>query len=134
MNHPLSKILTSMSDIEVRTGARVLIGVGDGSGFPSAAHLAACAGFAPVTRSSSSSIRGEQLSRNESKQLEQVFFLSASAVLADPTLRTYYDKKIGQGKHHIQALLRLAGRRADVLFALLRDGTFHKPRLATTTT
>ncbi|MFI8829038.1 hypothetical protein [Streptomyces sp. NPDC053431] len=45
-----------------------------------------------------------------------------------PTL--YYDKKIAQGKHHTQALLCLARRRADVLFAMLRDGTFYEPRPA----
>lgn len=35
--HPLSKVLTSMPGIGVRTGARILIDVGDGSSFPSAA-------------------------------------------------------------------------------------------------
>ncbi len=58
--HPLSKVLTSMPGIGVRTGARILIDIGDGSSFPSAAHLAAYAGLAPATRSSGSSIRGEQ--------------------------------------------------------------------------
>jgi hypothetical protein len=42
--------------------------------------------------------------------------------------RIYYDKKIAQGKHHTQALLCLARRRADVLFAMLRDGTFDEPQ------
>jgi len=46
-NHPLSKVLTSMPGIGVRTGARILIDVGDGSSFPTAAHLAAYAGLAP---------------------------------------------------------------------------------------
>lgn len=32
--HPLSKLLTSMPGIGVRTGARILIDVGDGSAFP----------------------------------------------------------------------------------------------------
>jgi len=40
----------------------------------------------------------------------------------------YYDKEIAQGKHHTQALLCLARRRADVLFAMLRDGTFYEPQ------
>jgi transposase len=126
--HPLSKVLTSMPGIGVRTGARILIDVGDGSSFPSAAHLAAYAGLAPATRSSGSSIRGEQPSRRGNKQLKRAFFLSAFAALADPASRTYYDKKIAQGKHHTQALLCLARRRADVLFAMLRDGTFYEPR------
>ncbi|QIK06131.1 IS110 family transposase [Streptomyces sp. Je 1-4] len=128
--HPLSKVLTSMPGIGVRTGARILIDVGDGSRFPSAAHLAAYAGLAPATRSSGSSIRGEQPSRRGNKQLKRAFFLSAFAALADPASRTYYDKKIAQGKHHTQALLCLARRRADVLFAMLRDGTFYQPQPA----
>ncbi|TRV80099.1 IS110 family transposase [Streptomyces sp. 130] len=128
---PLSKVLTSMPGIGVRTGARILIGVGDGSSFPSAAHLAAYAGLAPATRSSGSSIRGEQPSRRGNKQLKRAFFLSAFAALGDPTSRAYYDKKIAQGKHHTQALLCLARRRADVLFAMLRDGTFYEPQPAT---
>ncbi|GGS10332.1 hypothetical protein GCM10010236_76040 [Streptomyces eurythermus] len=67
--HPLSKVLTSMPGIGVRTGARILIEVGDGSTFPTAGHLAAYAGLAPATRSSGSSIRGEQPSRRGNKQL-----------------------------------------------------------------
>ncbi|MER6734683.1 IS110 family transposase [Streptomyces puniciscabiei] len=130
--HPLSKVLTSMPGIGVRTGARILIDVGDGSSYPSAAHLAAYAGLAPATRSSGSSIRGEQPSRRGNKQLKRALFLSAFAALADPASRAYYDRKIAQGKHHTQALLCLARRRADVLFAMLRDGTFYDPQPAPT--
>lgn len=128
--HPLSKVLMSMPGIGIRTGARILIDVGDGTRFPNAAHLAAYAGLAPATRSSGTSIRGEQPSRRGNKQLKRAFFLSAFAALADPTSRTYYDKKIRQGKHHTQAVLCLARRRADVLFAMLRDGTFYQPQPA----
>nr|WP_308295144.1 transposase [Streptomyces sp. Tu10] len=126
--HPLSKALTSLPGIGVRTGARILIEVGDGSTFPTAGHLAAYAGLAPATRSSGSSIRGEQPSRRGNGQLKRAFFFSAFAALADPASRAYYDKKISQGKHHTQALLCLARRRADVLFAMLRDGTFYEPQ------
>lgn len=130
---PLSKVLTSMPGIGVRTGARILIEVGDGSTFPTSGHLAAYAGRAPATRSSGSSIRGEQPSRRGNKQLKRAFFLSAFAALAGLASRTYYDKKIAQGKHHTQALLCLARRRADVLFAMLRDGTFYESRPAPVT-
>jgi transposase len=128
--HPLSKVLTSMPGVGVRTGARILIEVGDGSTFPTAGHLAAYAGLAPATRSSGSSIRGEQPSRRGNKQLKRAFFLSAFMALGDPASRAYYDKKITQGKHHTQALPCLARRRADVLFAMLRDGTFYEPQPA----
>lgn len=128
--HPLSQVLISMSGVGIRTGVRSLIEAGDGSSFPSAAHLAAYAGLAPATRNSGSSIRGEQPSRRGSKQLKRAFFRSAFAALAAPASRAYCDKKIAQGKHRTQALHCLARRRADVLFAMLRDGTSYEPQAA----
>jgi hypothetical protein len=35
------------------------------------------------------------------------------------------DRKIAQSKRHNQALIALARRRCDVLFAMLRDGTLY---------
>ncbi|PHU55325.1 IS110 family transposase, partial [Shigella flexneri] len=35
--------------------------------------------------------------------------------------------KMSQGKRHNQALIALARRRCDVLFAMMRDGTFLYP-------
>lgn len=63
----------------------------------------------------------------------RAFFLSAVAALADLVSRAYHDKKSAQGKRHTQALLCLACRRADVLFAMLRDGAFYEPRTALVT-
>ena len=128
--HPLSQVLTSMPGIGVRTAARILIDVGDASSFPTAGHLAAYAGLAPVTRSYGSSIRGEHPSRRGNKQLKRAFYLAAFASLSQPESRAYYDKKRRQGKHHVAALVCLARRRIDVLFAMLRDGTFYEPPLA----
>ncbi|MFI9780844.1 hypothetical protein ACIHCV_40420 [Streptomyces sp. NPDC051956] len=39
-------------------------------------------------------------------------------------------RPLAQGTHHTQALLCLARRRADVLFAMLQDGTFYEPKPA----
>ncbi|MFI7237592.1 IS110 family transposase [Streptomyces cyaneofuscatus] len=125
--HPPSQVLISMPGVGIRTGARNPHRGRGGSSFPSAAHLATYAGLAPATRNSASSIRGEQPSRRGNRQLKRAFFLSACAALGDSASRAYYDKKTAQGKHHTRALLCLTGRRADVLFAMLRDGTFHEP-------
>lgn len=80
--HPLSQVLIWMPGIGVRTAARILIDVGDGSGFVTAGHLAAYAGLAPVTRNSGSSIRGEHPSRRGNKQLKRAFCLAAFASLS----------------------------------------------------
>ncbi|MEU1694524.1 IS110 family transposase [Streptomyces hirsutus] len=130
--HPLSAVLISMPGIGVRTAARILIDVGDGSAFATAGHLAAYAGLAPVTRASGSSIRGEHPARRGNKQLKRAFYLAAFASLSQPESRTYYDRKRREGKHHVAALIALARRRIDVLFAMLRDGTFYEPPTPTT--
>lgn len=125
--HPLSPVLTSMPGVGARTAARILLEVGDGSSFPTPGHLAAYAGLAPVTRRSGSSIRGEHPSRAGNKNLKRAFFLSAFAALHDPPSRTYYDRKRAEGKKHNAAIICLARRRCDVLYAMLRDGTLYQP-------
>lgn len=123
--HPLSVVLMSMPGVGVRTAARLLTEV-SGKHFESAGHLASYAGLAPVTRRSGSSIRGEHSSRRGNRVLKRALFLSAFAALRDPVSRAYYDRKIAQGKRHNQALIALARRRCDVLFAMLRDGSLYQ--------
>jgi transposase len=103
LTHPLYPVLTSMPGVGVRTAARLLTEVACRA-FASAAHLDAYAVLAPVTRRSGSSIRGEHPSRRGNKTLKRALFLSAFA-----------------------ALIALARRRCDVLFAMIRDGTFYTP-------
>ncbi|RSM75174.1 IS110 family transposase [Actinoplanes sp. ATCC 53533] len=119
--HPLHEVLTSMPGLGVRTSLKILTIVGDGSAFPSAAHLAAYAGLAPVTRRSGTSIKGETRSRRGNRALKNALFQSAFASLADPTSRTYYDRKRAEKKKHNAAIVCLARRRTDVIYAMLRD-------------
>ena len=128
--HPLAGVLTSMPGVAVRTAARILLEVGDGTAFPTSGHLAAYAGLAPVTRRSGTSIRGEHPPKGGNKQLKRAFFLSAFAALADPASRTYYDRKRAEGKKHNAALICLARRRVDVLHAMLRTRTPYQPKTA----
>ncbi|MBP2180087.1 IS110 family transposase [Saccharothrix sp. AJ9571] len=124
--HPLAGVLTSMPGIGVRTAARILLEIGDASNFASSAHLAAYAGIAPVTRASGTSIKGEHPARTGNRKLKRAFFLAAFAALHDPASRTYYDRKRAEGKKHNAALICLARRRCDVLYAMLRTGTHYR--------
>ncbi len=114
------------SGVGVRTAARILLEVGDGTAFPTPGHLPAFAGLAPVTRRSGASIRGEHPSRGGNKNLKLAFFLSAFAALSDPVSRAYDDRKRDQGKKHNAALTCLARRRCNVLHAMLRDRTLYQ--------
>ncbi len=124
----LSQVLTSIPGVAVRTAATLLVTVGDGTSFPTAGHLASYAGLAPTTKTSGTSIHGEHAPRGGNRVLKRAMFLSAFAALHDPASRTYYDNCRARGKTHTQALLRLARQHINVLFAMLRDGTYYEPR------
>jgi len=103
--HPRAEVLTSMPGVGVRTSARILLPVGDGSSCPTAAHPAAYGGLAPVTHRSGISIRGQHPARSGNKHLKRAFFPSAFAPLrADPISRTCYDRKRAEGRKHNAAL------------------------------
>ena len=61
--------------------------------------------------------------RSGNRKLKRAFFLAAFATLRDPTSRAYYDRKRAEGKKHNAALICLARRRCDVLYAMLRNNT-----------
>ena len=92
--------LISMPGVGIRTAARILLVVGDGSAFKSAGHLAAYAGIAPVTHRSGTSIRGEHPARSENRKLKRALLLSAFAAPHDLTSRAYYDSKRAEGKRN----------------------------------
>ncbi|MGA7207007.1 MAG: IS110 family transposase [Specibacter sp.] len=131
MDHPLHLVLESMPGVGIRTQARILTEV-SGKDFATAGHLASYAGLAPVTWRSGTSIRGDHSSRKGNKVLKRALFLSAFASLKckDHISRAYYDKKRAEGKKHNQAIIALARRRCNVLFAMLRDGsTYEAPEV-----
>ncbi|MEW1980260.1 IS110 family transposase [Citricoccus sp. NPDC079358] len=125
--HPLHTVLSSIPAVGIRTEARILTEV-IGKDFPTAGHLASYAGLSPVTWRSGTSIRGDHSSRRGNKILKRALFLSAFAALKDPLSRAYYDRKRAQGKKHNQALIALARRRCDVIYAMLRDGTLYETK------
>jgi hypothetical protein len=45
-----------------------------------------------------------------------------------PVSQRYYHRKRNEGKSHIQAVLALARRRLNVLWAMIRDQTSYEPR------
>ncbi len=47
-----------------------------------------------------------------------------------PESRAFYERKRAEGKKHVQAVLALARRRVNVLWALLREDRPYQPRTA----
>ncbi|PCC52102.1 IS110 family transposase [Brevibacterium aurantiacum] len=126
---PLLQVLTSMPGVGVKTASQILLAAGDFSAFRTPGHLAAYAGIAPVTRRSGTSIRGEFPSRAGNKRLKNALFYSAwVASCHDPLSKAYYDRKRAEGKRHNSAVMCLARRRLNVLFAMVRAGAFYEQK------
>lgn len=69
--------------------------------------------------------------RGGNKNLKRVFYQAAFASLcSSPGSRAFYDRKRAEGKRYIQALIALAHRRVNVIWAMLRDGTTFEARSA----
>jgi len=127
--HPLAGLLTSLPGMGTRLGAEFLVAVGDPRGnFEGADQLAAFAGLAPAARDSGRRTGNNRRARGGNRKLKQVFYQAAFASLrASPRCREYYDRKRAEGKRHNQALIALARRRVNVLWAMLRDGKEFEP-------
>src|SRR5215211_5596116 len=126
-DRPEARILASLPGIGPVLGAEFLTAVGDLSVFESADQLAAYAGLVPAARDSGKRVGNDRRMRGGNKTLKRVFFLSAfSSLRSSPHSRAFYDRKRREGKRHTQALIALARRRVNVLWAMLRDGTTFK--------
>ena len=120
--HPQAAIIVSMPGFGPFLGASLLAATGDLRAFPTAGHLAAAAGLVPVPNDSGRRSGNLHKSRRYSRPLRHVFYLSAQTAMMRPgPNRTYYFKKRAHGRTHTQAVIALARRRVDVLWALLRD-------------
>jgi len=120
--HPQAEVIESMPGFGPVLGASLLVAAGDLAAFPTAGHLAAAAGLVPVPNDSGRRTGTVHKPRRYSRPLRHALYLSAqtSMMRAGPN-RDYYLKKRDQGRSHSQAVIALARRRIDVLWALLRD-------------
>ncbi|MEE2033371.1 IS110 family RNA-guided transposase [Rhodococcus chondri] len=127
--HRHAAVIESMPGIGPLLGAEFLAAVGgDLAVFATADRLAAVAGLAPVPRDSGRISGNHRRPRRYDRRLLRVFYLSAQlSIRSNADSKAYYDRKRSEGKRHTQAVLALARRRSNVLWAMLRDNTVYRP-------
>lgn len=125
---PQGKVVMSLPGMGTIMTAEFLAEADDLSRFGSSDRFAAAAGIAPVLRSSGN-VSYRRRAKRGNRVLKRVFYQSAHcAVLSHEQSRAYYRRKRCEGKRHTQAVIALARRRVNVLWAMLRDGTFYEDR------
>lgn len=92
--------------------------------FDTVDRLACVAGLAPVPRDSGRINGNLHRPRRFNRRLLRTCYLAAlSSLKSSPASRVFYDRKRVGGKSHKQALIALARRRMNVIWAMLRDNT-----------
>jgi transposase len=127
--HPQAEIIESLPGFGPILGAEfVVITGGTLTGFATPGRLAAYAGLVPVPQDSGRVTGNLRRPKRYNRRLRRVFYMAAlSSIRTGGPSRTFYDRKRSERLIHTQALLALARRLVDVLWALLRDGRTFSP-------
>jgi len=133
--HRQANVIASMVGIGALLGAEFLAATGGSlDGFASADHLAGYAGLAPAPRDSGRRSGNLHRPKRYNRQLQRVFYTSALISIQTSTAsRAFYDRKRAEGKRHSQAVLALARRRVNVLWAMIRDHSLYDDRRSPST-
>lgn len=123
-DHPHAEVILSMPGLGPVLGAEFIAHTGgDMNVYGSPDRLAGVAGLAPVPKDSGRISGNMRRPRRYCRRLLRVFYMSAMvAARCCPVSKAFYDRKRAEGKGHRQAIIALARRRLNVLWALIRDG------------
>lgn len=122
--HDYAEILLSVPGFGPLLAAEFIAATGGRMDFYADANrLAGVAGVAPVPRDSGRISGNLHRPKRYNRRLLRACYISAEvAARSHPESTTYYGRKRAEGKNHKQAVLALARRRVNVIWALLRDG------------
>lgn len=126
--HRDAPILLSMPGFGVVLAATFLANTGgDLAAFENVDRLASVAGLAPAPRDSGRISGNHRRPRRYNRRLMRTCYLAAlSSLKSSPASRAFYERKRSEGKSHKQALIALARRRINTLWAMLRDRTTYQ--------
>ena len=129
-DHPQARIIESLPGMGPILGAQFLVAT-DGralEAFANPGRLASYAGLVPVPKDSGRVTGNNHRAKRYHRPLRNVFYMMALPSLrAEGPSKVFYQRKRDENKIHTQALLALARRLADVLWALLRDNRTYSP-------
>jgi len=120
--HPDAALIRSLPGMGVVLTAELIAEAGNLSRFRSADALASAAGIAPVLRQSGRT-RFLRRPNGGNKGLKRIFYQSAFCSLGHHDSRAFYDRKRREGKRRHQAVIALARRRVNVLWAVVHSRT-----------
>jgi transposase len=127
--HPQAGIIESLPGFGPILGAEFIVTTGGTlTGFATSGRLASYAGLVPVPQDSGRISGNLRRPKRYNRRLRRVFYMAAlSSIKTEGPSHIFYQRKRSERLIHTQALLALARRLVDVLWALLRDGRTFTP-------
>jgi transposase len=119
----IPQYITSIPGIGPATGAAILAEIGDIQRFETLDKLVAYAGIdASVYQTGQFQAAEAHMSKRGSPYLRQALWLAAvAAILHDPALKAYYQKKRDEGKHHGTAVGAVCHKLLARIFVILKE-------------
>ena len=121
--------ITTITGIGPTLGAYILSEIGDISRFSSAAKLAAYAGIDPTMRQSGeyNGVRNRMSKRGSPYLRHAIWLAASSAVLHDPALKFYFQKKRDEGKPYMASVGHACRKMVSIIYAVMRDNKAYTP-------
>jgi len=117
------KYVTSVRSIGFVAALQLLIYTHGFSRFDNAKRLASFCGIAPFEYSSGTSVKGKtKVHSMANKQLKRTLHMCAlSAVQFNPEMKTYYERKVAEGKNKLLVINAIRNKLVQRVFACVRD-------------
>lgn len=99
------KLMTTIPGIGTQNAINLVIATNNFTSFTSAKHLACYAGVVPFQNQSGTIIKRDRVSKMANKNLKKLLHMAAMAAIRfDPELKTYYLRKVEEGKNKMSVL------------------------------
>lgn len=123
------KLIQSFPGFGTRLSAIVSVETGDFSRFPTATQYKAYVGIDPKVMQSGESLRMGRITKRGNAHLRTAFYMAAQVARChDPELREFYLKKKAEGKMTRVAIIAVARKLCERVFAVVKRGTPYEIR------
>lgn len=117
------ELIRSIPGFATQLSAIVSCEVGDFKRFPSATQFKAYVGIDPKVTQSGSSLKTGKITKRGNVHLRSAFYLAAQVARNhDPELKEFYQKKKAEGKHTRVAIIAVARKLCERVFAVVKKG------------
>ena len=123
------KLIQSLPGFASRLSAIVSIETGDFSRFPTATQFKAYVGIDPKVIQSGKSLKTGRITKRGNAHLRTAFYLAVQVARChDPQLKAFYQKKKSEGKPTRVAIIAVARKLCERVYAVVKKGTPYEIR------